>query len=167
MSAVSMSGAWRIRVVSKESAYAQRVVFSGDVQKMLSGEVGASTSASGRRWSLRFEHNRGDGVWRPNASVEAGEIVRHGDEFERWIATKDVFWCADRGHDDLKLLLTRPASAAGSAGEAVGVAYAADLYELPTALVLPSVDTPDVRHERQRSYSQPMSPGTPLRRRSL
>ncbi|MEU5941622.1 hypothetical protein ABZ807_21100 [Micromonospora sp. NPDC047548] len=169
MPVVSMSGAWRIMVVSKESLFAQRIVFSGDVQKMLSGELGTSTSASGRRWKLRFEHNRGDGVWRPNASVEAGEIVRHGDEFQRCIATKDVLWTGDRDHDDLKLLLTRPASAGAPAEGVVGSPYAVDvnLHELPASLVLPSLDRPDVTHERQRSYSYPTSAGTPLRRRGL
>ena len=169
MPAVSMSGAWRITVVSKESLFAQRIVFSGDVQKMLNLEVGTSASASGRRWTLRFEHNRGDGVWRPNVSVEAGAIVRRGNEFQRLIATKDVFWTGDREHDDLKLLLTRPASA-GAPEEGVGGSpYAVDvnLYELPESLVLPSVDSPDVTQERQRSYSHPGSAGTPLRRRSF
>ncbi|GAA2718733.1 hypothetical protein GCM10010429_43560 [Micromonospora olivasterospora] len=163
MPAVSMSGAWRIMVVSKESLFAQRIVFSGDVQKMFVGELGASTSASGRRWTLRFEHDRGDGVWRPNVSVEAGEIVRQGNQFQRLIATKDVFWRGDRGHDDLKLLLTRPASA-GAPAEGVGAPYAVDvnLHELPASLVLPSVDSPDVQQERQRAYGDPGSAGTPL-----
>ncbi|MFG1954673.1 hypothetical protein [Micromonospora sp. NPDC048830] len=168
MPAVSMSGAWRIEVVGKESLFAQRIVFSGDVQKMFVGELGASTSASGRRWTLRFEHNRGDGVWRPNVSVEAGEIVRHGNEFQRLIATKDVFGNGDREHNDLKLLLTRPASAGAPAEGVGGSPYAVDvnLYELPPSLVLPSVDGPDVPQEKQRSYGDPRSAGTPLRRRS-
>lgn len=169
MPAVSLSGAWRIMVVSKESLFAQRIVFSGDVQKMLSGEAGASTSASGGRWKLRFEHNRGDGVWRPNVSVEAGAIVRCGNQFQRLIATKDVFWAGDRSHNDLKLLLTRPTSAGAPAEGVGGSPYAVDvnLPELPASMVLPSVDSPDVTHERQRSYSDPRSAGTPLRRRSL
>jgi hypothetical protein len=157
-----MSGTWWVTVVSKESLFAQRVVISGDVQKMLGGEVGNSTSVSGRRWILGFEHDRGDGIWRHNASVEAGEIVRRGDELQRWIATKDVFWSGDRDHDDLKLLLTRPAST----GQALGAPYAAeaDLRELSTPWVLPSVEIPEVPHDRSRSASRTRSAGTQQRR---
>ncbi|MFI7650720.1 hypothetical protein ACIBTZ_32305 [Micromonospora sp. NPDC049460] len=169
MPAVSMSGTWRITVVGKESLYAQRLVFSGDVQKTLELEVGTSGSASGRRWRLRFEHNRGDGVWRPNVSVEAGAIVRCGNEFQRLIATKDVYWTGDRGHDDLKLLLTRPASAGDPEEQAAGVPFAVDvnLHGLPDMPVLPSMEGAEVTLERLRSYSRPGSAGTPLRRRSF
>ncbi len=165
MPAVSMRGAWRIRVVSKESLFAQRIVFSGDVQKMLNLDVGTSASASGRRWALRFEHDRGDGVWRPNVSVEAGAIVRHGNELQRLIATKDVFWSGDREHDDLKVLLTRPAPA-GSPAEAAGgspFAVDVDLPELPPSPMLPSVDGLGAPQERQRSYGG-QGAGVPLRR---
>ncbi|MCW3817618.1 hypothetical protein ONA91_24490 [Micromonospora sp. DR5-3] len=169
MPAVNMSGTWQFTVVDKESLYAQRLVFSGDVQKILELQVGMSASASGRRWRLRFEHNRGDGVWRPNVSVEAGAIVRCGNHFQRLITTKDVYWTGDREHDDLKLLLTRPASAGAPEEGVDGVPFAVDvdLYELPEPLALPPVDSPDATQERLRSYRQPGSAGTPLRRRSF
>ncbi|SCL29386.1 hypothetical protein GA0074692_2716 [Micromonospora pallida] len=169
MSAVSMSGTWQITVVSKESLFAQRLVFSGDVQKTLELGAGMSASASGRRWRLRFEHNRGDGVWRPNVSVEAGAIVRCGNEFQRLIATKDVFWTGDRAHDDLKLLLTRPASG-GAPEEGVGgvpFAVGVDLQGMPDMPVLPAMDSAEAPPERLRSYGRPGSAGTPLRRRSF
>ncbi|WP_416902595.1 hypothetical protein [Micromonospora echinospora] len=169
MPAVSMSGTWQITVVGKESLFAQRLVFSGDVQKMLELEVGTSASASGRRWRLRFEHHRGDGVWRPNVSVEAGAIVRCGNQFQRLIATKDVFWSGDRAHDDLKLLLTRPASAGVPEEGVGGVPYAVDvdLQGLPDMPVLPTMDSSEATQERLRSYRRPGPAGTPLRRRSF
>lgn len=159
MPAVSMSGAWRITVVGKESLFAQRIVISGDVQRMLSGEVGISASVSGGRWILGFEHNRGDGVWRQNASVEAGEIVRYGDEFQRLIVTKDVFWSGDGGHDDLKLLLTRPAPAT-----LAPCAVDARLHELSASWVVPPVETPGVSQERPDPSRVTRPVGTPLRR---
>jgi hypothetical protein len=61
MTGVTVAGSWRVRVVRKDSDWAQRVVITGSASVVIPGQVGESAEVQGERWRLTIEHNFGGG----------------------------------------------------------------------------------------------------------
>jgi hypothetical protein len=104
MTSFTMTGTWRIRVVSKSSDWAQRIVIRGATPEIIPGRVGESAVVRGARWQLAIEHNAGGG-WRENAFLHAEPPRSHSGRVTQLVVTKDHYWAGDRLPDDLVIEL--------------------------------------------------------------
>ncbi|MFZ5546896.1 MAG: hypothetical protein ACOZJZ_25385 [Pseudomonadota bacterium] len=108
--AITMQGAWTIRVSAKNASFAQRFVVTGadSGNGTYTGTVGTSVFVSGAQWSLNIQHQPTGQPWRDSAQRigfpgVAGGLLR----FE--IRSNDAG--ADTDYDDLVLSCSLPASA--------------------------------------------------------
>lgn len=109
--AITMQGAWTIRVSARNAAFAQRFTVSGaDVGNgTYNGTVGTSVFVSGAQWSVNIQHQPTAQPWRDSAQRIgfpgiAGGLLR----FE--IRSNDSG--ADQDYDDLVLSCSLPAASA-------------------------------------------------------
>jgi hypothetical protein len=99
---VPFRGHWRITVIGKDSAWAQRVVVTGATSGagVIPGVLGASQVVDGDAWSLTIEHNDGSG-WRENEGIFPGPLQEIGAEMRQVIRSKDHVTPGDTDPNDL------------------------------------------------------------------
>jgi hypothetical protein len=108
--AITMQGAWTIRVSTKNAALPQRFTISGAAtgNGTYTGTVGTSVFVTGTQWSLNIQHQPSGQPWRDSAQRigfpgVAGGLLRFD------IRSNDSG--ADADYDDLVLSCSLPASA--------------------------------------------------------
>jgi len=109
--AITMQGAWTIRVSTKNAAFAQRFVVSGAASGngTYDGTVGNSVFVTGAQWSINIQHQPTAQPWRDSAQRIAFPTVAGGLlRFD--IRSNDAG--ADADFDDLVLSCSLPASSA-------------------------------------------------------
>jgi hypothetical protein len=96
-------GTWQFTVIEVNADWQQRIVITGAARLVIPGTLGHVQTISGTgadQWTMRFEHNFGDG-WRPNARVVPEPYGRHGNRITRVIRSKDHDWPGDRVPNDM------------------------------------------------------------------
>lgn len=109
--AITMQGAWTIRVTTKNAAFAQRFVVSGAAtgNGVYTGTVGTSVFVSGAQWSIDIQHQPTGQPWRSSAQ-RIGFPTIAGGLLGFDIRSNDSG--PDQDYDDLILRCSLPVSSA-------------------------------------------------------
>jgi hypothetical protein len=105
---VTYSGQWQITVISKGSAWDQRVVVTGAATggRFIAGVPGASQLVDGDVWDLTIEHNDGTG-WAENETVLPDPTQRVRGEIRQVLRSKDRHAPGRSDPSDLVIRLDR------------------------------------------------------------
>ncbi len=107
--AIRMQGTWTVSVKSKSASYSQRFIIEGadSGNGTFEGNVGIAVLASGPDWTVRVEHNPGDG-WR-ESDDRITYPVHANFQYSFDIQTNDTG--SDSDFNDLVLTCSMPATA--------------------------------------------------------